>query len=266
MKKTILINIIVLFSFTCKAQEFNLHNMKYFNKEAFKDWEVDTQYVPIGDVQYFKKGNKRAQLLFNYKDNEVQIEESDEITPYTRWATYNLETEVQTAVGQSFFDTDYGIWRFYSKIGKLEREINQDENYKFSIRQLIEKVKKEYHINLELKEERGYVSRFNENGKYYYHLILFPKDIYDEPTQHIMIDGQTGKNLFKTDIIHRRGGSRRDPVYEFLESLKEKNKPKTTTFNGKTYTEEEWKAFEQEQWEKYQAKRSKKGFLDWLFG
>ena len=236
--KIFFVYILLLLSFNCKAQEFNLHNMKYFNKEAFKDWEVDTQYVPIGDVQYFKKGDKRVQLLFNYKDNEVQIEESDTITPYTRWATYNLETEVQTAVGQSFFDIDYGIWRFYSKIGKLEREINQDENYKFSIRQLIEKVKKEYHINLELKEERGYVSRFNENGKYYYHLILFPKDIYDEPTQHIMIDGQTGKNLFKTDIIHKRGGSRRDPVYEFLESLKEKNKPKTTAFHGKTYTEE----------------------------
>ena len=264
--KIFFVYILLLLSFSCKAQEFNLHNMKYFDKEAFKDWEVNTQYVPIGDVQYFKKGNKRAQLLFNYKDNEVQIEESDEITPYTRWATYNLETEVQTAVGQSFFNIDYGIWHFYSKIGKLEKEVNQDENYKFSIRQLIEKVKKEYHINLELKEERGYVSRFNENGKYYYHLILFPKDIYDEPTQHIMIDGQTGKNLFKTDIIHRRGGSRRDPVYEFLESLKEKNKPKTTTFNDKTYTEEEWKAFEQEQWEKYQAKRNKKGFFDWLFG
>ena len=55
---------------------------------------------------------------------------------------------------------------------------------------------------------------------------------------NIMIDGQTGKNLFKTDIIHKRGGSRRDPVYEFLESLKEKNKPKTTAFHGKTYTEE----------------------------
>ena len=236
--KTFYLYIVLLFSLGCKAQEFDLRGMKRFDEKVFKDWEVDTQYVPIGDVQYFKKGNRRIQLLYDYNVHEVQIRESDTITPYIRWATYNLETELQIIVGQAFFSIHYGIWRFYSKIGKLEREINEDENYKFSIRQLIEKVKKEYHINLELKEERGYVSRFNKNGKYYYHLILFPKDIYDEPTQHIMIDGQTGKNLFKIDIIYTRDGSEKDPIYEFLKSLKEKNKPKTTAFHGKTYTEE----------------------------
>ena len=236
--KTFYLYIVLLFSLGCKAQEFDLRNMKRFDEKVFKDWEVDTQYVPIEDVQYFKKGDRRIQLLYDYNVHEVQIRESDTITPYIRWATYNLETELQIIVGQAFFSIHYGIWRFYSKIGKLEREINEDENYKFSIRQLIEKVKKEYHINLELKEERGYVSRFNKNGKYYYHLILFPKDIYDEPTQHIMIDGQTGKNLFKIDIIYTRDGSEKDPIYEFLKSLKEKNKPKTTAFHGKTYTEE----------------------------
>ena len=46
----------------------------------------------------------------------------------------------------------------------------------------------------------------------------------------------------------------------------EEEKPKTTTFRGKTYTEEEWKAFEQEQWEKYQANRNHKSFWERLFG
>jgi hypothetical protein len=236
--KIFFVYILLLLSLGCKAQEFDLPNMKRFDEKFFKDWEVNRQYVPIGDDKYFKKGNKRVQLLFDYKDNEVQIEESNTITPYTRWATYNLETELQIIVGQAFFSIHYGIWRFYSKIGKLEKEVNQDENYKFSIRQLIEKVKKEYHINLELKEERGYVSRFNENGKYYYHLELLPNSIYTKPTQHIMIDGQTGKDLFKIDIIYTRDGSEKDPIYESLKSLKEKNKPKTTAFHGKTYTEE----------------------------
>ena len=116
--KALYLYILLLLSFSCKAQEFDLRSMKRFDEKVFKDWEVNRQYVPIGDDKYFKKGNKRVQLLFNYKDNEVQIEESDTITPYTRWATYNLETEVQTAIGQSFFNIDYGIWHFYSKIGK----------------------------------------------------------------------------------------------------------------------------------------------------
>ena len=52
------------------------------------------------------------------------------------------------------------------------------------------------------------------------------------------------------------------------EEYKNRNKsPETThTFQGKTYTEEEWKAFGQEQWEKYQAKRDKKHFWDKWFG
>ena len=38
------------------------------------------------------------------------------------------------------------------------------------------------------------------------------------------------------------------------------------TFQGKTYTEEEWKSFEQEQWGKYQANRNHKSFWERLFG
>jgi len=51
-----------------------------------------------------------------------------------------------------------------------------------------------------------------------------------------------------------------------LSPIVSKPSGKTTSFNGKTYTEEEWKAFEQEQWEKYQAKRDHKSFWDKLFG
>ena len=93
--KTFYLYIVLLFSLGCKAQEFDLRNMKRFDEKVFKDWEVDTQYVPIGDVQYFKKGNRRIQLLYDYNVHEVQIRESDTITPYIRWATYNLETELQ---------------------------------------------------------------------------------------------------------------------------------------------------------------------------
>lgn len=66
--------------------------------------------------------------------------------------------------------------------------------------------------------------------------------------QNWYIDGETGQ------------------VYTEEEFINCNKTPKTTTFNGKTYTEEEWKAFEQEQWEKYQSKRKKKSFWDRVFG
>ena len=59
MKQTLLFSLLLLILVDCKAQEFNLHNMKYFNEDFFIDWEVNRQYVPIGDDKYFKKGNRK---------------------------------------------------------------------------------------------------------------------------------------------------------------------------------------------------------------
>ena len=101
--KTFYLYIVLLLSLGCKAQEFDLRDMKRFDEKVFKDWEVNRQYVPIGDDKYFKKGNRRIQLLYDYNAHEVRIEESDTITPYTRWATYNLETESTNCCRSIFF-------------------------------------------------------------------------------------------------------------------------------------------------------------------
>ena len=71
--KTFYLYTLLLLSLGCKAQEFDLHSMKRFDEKVFKDWEVNRQYVRIGDDKYFKKGNRRIQLLYDYNDNEVRI-------------------------------------------------------------------------------------------------------------------------------------------------------------------------------------------------
>ena len=60
----------------------------------------------------------------------------------------------------------------------------------------------------------------------------------------------------------------RQDKFTLKKSLKIVINPKKTThtFQGKTYTEEEWKSFEQEQWGKYQANRNHKSFWERLFG
>jgi len=60
----------------------------------------------------------------------------------------------------------------------------------------------------------------------------------------------------------------RQDKFTLKKSLKIVINPKksTRTFQGKTYTEEEWKSFEQEQWGKYQANRNHKSFWERLFG
>ena len=43
--KTFYLYIVLLLSLGCKAQEFDLRDMKRFDEKVFKDWEVDTQYI-----------------------------------------------------------------------------------------------------------------------------------------------------------------------------------------------------------------------------
>ena len=47
--------IVLLLSLGCKAQEFDLRDMKRFDEKVFKDWEVDTEYVQMYDWDRFLK-------------------------------------------------------------------------------------------------------------------------------------------------------------------------------------------------------------------
>lgn len=58
--KTFYLYIVLLLSLGCKAQEFDLRDMKRFDEKVFKDWEVDTEYVQMYNWDRFlKKERKR---------------------------------------------------------------------------------------------------------------------------------------------------------------------------------------------------------------
>ena len=53
--KTFYLYTLLLLSLGCKAQEFDLCDMKRFDEKVFKDWEVDTEYVQMYDWDRFLK-------------------------------------------------------------------------------------------------------------------------------------------------------------------------------------------------------------------
>lgn len=62
--KTFYLYIVLLFSLGCKAQEFDLRNMKRFDEKVFKDWEKDNLYVQMYDWDRFlKKGDERVRII-----------------------------------------------------------------------------------------------------------------------------------------------------------------------------------------------------------
>ena len=180
-----LISLLFLFAIiSCKGQNFNIHTMKYFDEKEFESWDFDTRYPFDDELKYLKKGNKRLEILYSYKDKEVQIKEYDTITNYYQWTTYNLETKAQIQTGRTFFNIDYGIWYFYSKTGKLEEKVDMDKDYKFSIFQLIGKIKKEYMRYDTNPNEHGFCTCFSFVDR-----IIFPNELLFPP-QKINFEGE----------------------------------------------------------------------------
>ena len=265
--KIFFVYILLLLSFSCKAQNNNLNsnNMKYFNKEKFKDWETDNSILTCNPTTtYLKKGNERAQIIINEDIKQVRI--SNINNPYEQVLQYYIKTEVLKKETTLFYGMPIGKTYTYNEIGKLIKEENWDAPYKVSIEKLITICKQKLNLDLLDKSLKITIHRYDKEKPIYIIRIPFPNTRNTE-AKYITISADNGEILLEKEI-HSKEEFKESMEEIYNPSLKSKDNKasKTTTFNGKTYTEEEWKAFEQEQWEKYQAKRNKKGFWDKLFG
>ena len=266
--KIFFVYILLLLSFSCTAQinDFNESNMKYFNKEKFKDWETDNSILTCNPTTtYLKKGNERAQIIINEDIKQVRI--SNINNPYEQVLQYYIKTEVLKKETTLFYGMPIGKTYTYNEIGKLIKEENWDAPYKVSIEELITICKRKLNLDLMDMSLDLTIRRYDKENPIYIIRIPDPDTMTGIEAKYITISADNGEILLEKEI-HSKKEYKESMEEIHNPSLKSKDNkaPKTTTFNGKTYTEEEWKAFEQEQWEKYQAKRSKKGFFDWLFG
>lgn len=265
--KIFFVYILLLLSFSCTAQinDFNESNMKYFNKEKFKDWEVDTSKLVFPGTTYLKKGNDRVEISIGEKTKQIKL--TNIIDPYMYVYRYYAKTDILMQESKFFYSVLIGKTYTYNEIGKLIKEENWDAPYKVSIEELITICKRKLNLDLMDISLDLTIRRYDKENPIYIIRIPDPDTMTGIEAKYITISADNGEILLEKEI-HSKKEYKESMEEIHNPSLKSKDNkaPKTTTFNGKTYTEEEWKAFEQEQWEKYQAKRSKKGFFDWLFG
>ena len=133
--KTFYLYIVLLLSLGCKAQEFDLPNMKRFDEKVFKDWEVDTSKLVFPGTTYLKKGDKRAQIIMDENFKQVRI--SDTNTPYEQVFQYYIKTGILRKGTTLFYGMSIGKTYTYNEKGKLIKEENWDAPYKVSIEELI---------------------------------------------------------------------------------------------------------------------------------
>jgi len=145
--KTFYLYIVLLLSLGCKAQEFDLHDMKRFDEKVFKDWEVDTVYVQMYDWDRFlKKGDERVRIIKT--DSFIQVEFSNIANPYKNKNKYDIHTKRLILQSYFFYNCQIGIWKDWSKTGKLIKEVDYDKPYKLRAKDIITLVNQKFSIDL----------------------------------------------------------------------------------------------------------------------
>ncbi|UFH35080.1 hypothetical protein [Flavobacterium acetivorans] len=98
--------------------------------------------------------------------------------------------------GAYFYDFSFGFFRRYNGKGELIEEINRDENYPFSVYDLIEKIKVTHQIDLNNTSEKSYVTRNFDKSRNIY-MIVYEKDknkiLQNGQSKYITVNGQTGE-------------------------------------------------------------------------
>ena len=228
-----------------------------------------------GSLNFIRpNGNIVFSMGFNEEGGGTMEEIVNKYPFYTLYKEYYPDGYIK--VQKTFIPDALAIGKsyHYSKEGKLTvvDEDKQYENFKYTIDDVLLFLQEKGQLNI-----KGGTLWYNEQYRFAYSinytklkgktlwLIKINNAIPFDPAKHsISIGYDQPKFMYVYYLMDVETG--RVYTEEEFFSEEEEEKPKTTTFQGKTYTEEEWKAFEQEQWEKYQAKQNHKSFWERLFG
>lgn len=193
--KTFYLYIVLLLSLGCKAQEFDLRSMKRFDEKVFKDWEVDTRYVQMYDWDRFlKKGDERVRIIKT--DSFIQVEFSNIANPYKNKNKYDIRTKRLILQSYFFYNCQIGIWKNWSKTGKLIKEVDYDEPYKLSVKDIITLVNQKFNIDLLDMKLLLNVDRYNRSVPIYNIISITKPNIRGLEIRYITISADNGEVLF----------------------------------------------------------------------
>ena len=238
--------LLLLITVSCNSQNSKNENKiidiqiiteKEMEQDKRKTHNVFENYNPIKqfNIKGFNAKNKRGE--YNFVDDGMEVLQmknveypSGKVNGYYEYrkypnSAYEFFSEydvngflLHTIV--TFHSIEFGIVKHYDSSGNIVKEENLDIPYKFSIDDLIDKMKAEYDVNITdsricVSVDRGIEEKYNSNPLY---------DVYinADPTgrQQIcyVIDGLTGETLFTT--TRYRGEKRGSLTDEYFNSLK----------------------------------------------
>jgi len=250
----------------------NIMNSQQIERERF-DFELYKK-THFGSLNFIRpNGNIVFSMGFSEKGGGLMKEIVNKYPFYYIYKEYysdgyiKVQKTLYPRAGLAF-----GKSYYYGKEGQLTvvDEDKQYKNFKCTIDDVLLFLQEKGQLNI--KEGTLWYNEYYEfaysinytklKGKIFW-IIKIENAIPFDPEKHSIVLGyDQPKFMYVYYLMDVQTGR----VYTQEEFLNEEEKKKTTSFNGKTYTEEEWKVFEQEQWEKYQANKNHKSFWNKLFG
>ena len=208
--RTVVFIFTLLLSLHCRAQNSNSNlkktEMRTIDLNNFKDLPLDMKHKSLSDSAFYRTDKESIHVMT--RQGRIQVEKKeisypysivDIYSPYAAVEVYSEKTKSLIVEGKKFRDFPIGIWKEYDEKGKLIKEINQDSSYRFSIESLIEKMKREYEIDIFDERIAFLINRISdENTNQPYYEVVYRKHSKQSQTgKFLLLDGNTGAVVYK---------------------------------------------------------------------
>lgn len=160
-------------------------SMKKFDVERFEKNKTD----------YFYRYQEKEYIISQFKTAKSYVEKIENTNnPYTEYTSYYLDTHTVKVRGSRFYDSLTGVGRVYGKQGEILEEVNYDLPYKFSFEELAEKMKREYNLDIMVKNPHILMVSRSTDPYPYYQINLVNTEI-----RTIIVHGETGDTISETN-------------------------------------------------------------------
>ncbi|HEX8575518.1 MAG TPA: hypothetical protein VF677_04410 [Flavobacterium sp.] len=255
MKNIFIIISLVLIINSCKSQ--NNKAMEKFDIESFKKNKISEQN---SSNEYYKKDGTRFTASENGLGGYNVFEYPPEPNLYYIYKSFHKNLFLKSRE-KRFIRTGFrvGIGYEYDENGNIIKTIDYDKPFTYTLDNILKYCKDN---KIDVYNMQTFIDRSNPIQKETDALVWIIRylGMYDEKhggLVEIILDGKTGEKL-KVTIQHGKGeeGTTLETLYD-INDEKKKASAIYMTHKGKSYTQEEWKAFEQEHHNEYLRKKGR---------
>lgn len=166
-------------------------SMERFNIHSFEEHQRNNEYIFESD------GKKVTQRLF--PERREYVEETEEaLTAISTVKVFYMDSGRLKLEGQRLHRMPIRTWNYYTPEGTLSRKKDWEAGYRFTLEEMIRKVKEVYKVDLMQKNPQVDVEREDDEDERKAYTIVYPVGAEQPGNVYIIsLDGLTGQEIEK---------------------------------------------------------------------